>query len=733
MISKIIQYLGILLIIGFSAASTFFAIAEREIIDPSIKKKIRYATFFEDRFYDYRMLRTLDRKAYDDRIVLAAIDDESLKPENIGRWPWDRSVWGQILKKVKHFGGKIIAFDVFFSEPQKFCDQDFDSVFAEAITDFQSKPGNYIILPFKVDDYNDDAFAELPENLYNFIMDSQLPQGSDLLSTYISKTAYPIQKLLDREPGMGHIQAQEDPDGIFRHYHIVANSETLYFPSFGLLTYMLYADERPQITMNQKGQWVVETKGGKLPLNFRGESKIKWFGNAENFPTVSLWDIYNADVDDPKFHSTLKDKIIFIGSTAYGAHDFRHTPMDSQMPGIYFHMNMTHMLLEGDFYRPEEDSTFMSWTLLAGGSLIMILLMLLNNPLIDIVGMILLTGGMYVADTYFLIPQGYQNKLFFCIFSVVSIYSWSTFLHFYLTSKEKKRIKGTFSSFVSPAVVDEMLANPDLVKVGGEKKNITVFFSDVRDFTSISEKLSPEELATCLNQYMGVMTDIIFETYGTLDKYIGDAIVAFWGAPLKVENHAYQAVKAAIKMIEVLPGINDKFREQGFPEFKHGIGLNTGDCSVGNMGSDSIFQYTALGDNMNLGARLESLCKYYGVQLNISEATLLAIPEELRSEFRYRILDKVRVKGKEDAVTIYEVYHKFHDFYKDQSAHNDYMKAFDHYLAQEFQEAVDLLTPLVQAYPNDKSCKRIKEFSENFIQNPPPADWDGVYTHTTKG
>ena len=213
-----------------------------------------------------------------------------------------------------------------------------------------------------------------------------------------------------------------------------------------------------------------------------------------------------------------------------------------------------------------------------------------------------------------------------------------------------------------------MLANPDLVKVGGEKKNITVFFSDVRDFTSISEKLTPEELSSCLNQYMGVMTDIIFKTSGTLDKYIGDAIVAFWGAPLVVENHAYKAVKAAIEMIEVLPSINESFREQGFPEFKHGIGLNTGDCSVGNMGSDTIFQYTALGDSMNLGARLESLCKYYGVQLNISEFTKDAIPPELQKNLTFRILDKVRVKGKEEAVTIYEVLHPSHPFMKDSEA-----------------------------------------------------------------
>ena len=187
-------------------------------------------------------------------------------------------------------------------------------------------------------------------------------------------------------------------------------------------------------------------------------------------------------------------------------------------------------------------------------------------------------------------------------------YSWNTFLNFYLTNGEKSAIRGTFSSFVSPAVVDQMLDNPDMVKVGGERKNITVFFSDVRDFTSISEKLTPEELAHALNIYMGAMTDIIFQNQGTLDKYIGDAIVAFWALPLTLKIMLTTPVRRARKMIEKLPEVNERFKEEGLPLFKHGIGLNTGDCSVGNMGSDNIFQYTALGDNMNLGARLECPC-----------------------------------------------------------------------------------------------------------------------------
>lgn len=277
-----------------------------------------------------------------------------------------------------------------------------------------------------------------------------------------------------------------------------------------------------------------------------------------------------------------------------------------------------------------------------------------------------------------------------------------------------------------------MLAHPDQVKIGGEKKNITVFFSDVRDFTTISEKLTPEQLSHCLNRYMGVMTKILFDNYGTLDKYIGDAIVGFWGAPVEVKDHAYYAIKASLAMIEALPAINEEFERDGYPLFKFGIGLNTGDCSVGNMGSDLIFNYTALGDHMNLGARLEGLCKFYGVQLNISEFTLAALSDEQRQQFKIRMLDKVRVKGKEKAVTIYEVLHNFHPFYTDIESFEIYHTAFELYLNKQFDKAREIFNSLHEKYTEDKSCKRMLEYCQNYLENPPNVDWDGVITFTTK-
>jgi adenylate cyclase len=231
---------------------------------------------------------------------------------------------------------------------------------------------------------------------------------------------------------------------------------------------------------------------------------------------------------------------------------------------------------------------------------------------------------------------------------------------------------------------------------------------------------------------MTMMTDTLFEHKGTLDKYIGDAMVAYWGAPVELENHAYWAVKGAIQMIEQLPAINEQFKKDGFPTFKHGIGLNTGECSVGNMGSNQIFSYTALGDNMNLGARLESLCKFYGVQLNISEYTKNAIPENLQKEFKFRTLDKVRVKGKENAVTIFEVLHPTHHLANDDKALENYEVAFKMYQTQDFEGAIKILSALHTQYPEDKSFERVLHICQDFKEVPPPPGWDGTYTHKSK-
>ncbi len=738
MLFRIFQYFGISIIVTFCAISILLSTSERDYNSDGNKSFIlTYASFFEDRFYDLRMRFTIDKNKKDDRLVLAAIDDHSLN--KIGRWPWTRTKHAKVIDKLGSFGAKIIAFDVFYSEPEVACNAESpDNVLLASIKKFQSVPGRKIIIPYSVDPKDsgpideENFYKDAPDQLLNYVLDTKQASGANLQPNIVGKKVYPIPSLANSDVGLSHIEADADSDGVYRHYRLVANVDSIYFPSFALQTYQFYTGDKPVIEISSPEAAFLRTKKGIANLNYNAETKVRWLGGLDHFPVVSVYDIFNAKDGDPHMTEIFKDKIVFFASTAFGAHDLRNTPVDSALPGVVFHMNMTHMLLEGKFFVSESDSTKYSWILLTLGSALIIGTMFLGNAILDFLVVNAIIAGFLYIDTYYFIPKGYNIRLFFCILSVVMCYSWSTFLHFYQSNKEKKKIKGTFSRYLAPSIVNDLLKNPDKVRLGGEKKNITVFFSDVRDFTSISEKLTPEQLTLCLNKYMTMMTDTLFEHKGTLDKYIGDAMVAYWGAPVDLENHPYWAVKGAIQMIERLPAINEEFKRDGFPIFKHGIGLNTGECSVGNMGSNQIFSYTALGDNMNLGARLESLCKFYGVQLNISEYTKNAIPPELAREFTFRTLDKVKVKGKENALTIYEVLHPTHMLYQDTQGLERYERAFAYYLLQKFTEAAEILKPLHEKYPEDKTFERMLYICTDFSKVPPTPGWDGTYTHKSK-
>lgn len=766
MIFRWIQYIGIFLIISFSTVSIFQAFYLREIDTLGDNSSFikNYSTFFEDRFFDLRMKLTLPSSdVQDNRIVLAAIDDESLN--HIGRWPWPRFRLADLIKKLDTFGAKIIGFDVFLSEPELACkgETSNDVLLANQIRDFQKTPGKKIILPYSIgkkqlvdlkievelDEKKDkiktkadreelinrirsEYFQDPPDALYFLSMTMRSSGGIHLNENVVQKKVFPISAFTDAEADLAHIEARSDDDGVFRHYQLVANVNNIYLPSFSLLAYQHFTGDNTKIIIESFDKAHLLTQKGRINVNALGESKLRWFGGATNFPVVSVKDILDSKDDDQKMYDLFRGKIVMVGSTAFGAHDFRNTPIDQMLPGVFYHMNMVNMLLEGRYFVDDVKSNYVTWAMMAIGTILMVLIMLFNNPILDLIFVNLIVGTLFVLDVYYFIPLGYNNKLFFSMFSVLGCYSWSTFIHFYQTNKEKKKIKGTFSRYLAPSIVNDLLKNPQKLKLGGEKKVITVFFSDVRDFTTISEKLTPEQLSHALNLYMTMMTDTLFEYKGTLDKYIGDAMVAYWGAPVDLPDNAYWAVKGAIQMIEKLPAINEEFEKLGYPKFKHGIGLNTGECSVGNMGSNQIFSYTALGDNMNLGARLESLCKYYGVQLNVSEYTINSLPKDKMSEFVFRTLDKVRVKGKEKAVTIYEILHPSHTLYNATEDLISYEEGFQAYLKMDFEKAKAIFSALHEKYPEDPSSERMLHTTLEFIQNPPPADWDGTFTHKSK-
>jgi adenylate cyclase len=684
------------------------------------RSALEYTTGFENRFYDFRMRTNIDPKYKSKEIVLINIDDYSLS--KLGIFPLPRTVWADLLKKLDTYDAKVVAFDVMFPEKSPSTEKSNpDAILARAFHDFQ-KNGKRVFISYNIYEKGmlpkDQVIEQAPIEILSDLVNTQSTAPMERM--VISAFTYPIEELTASEVGLGFISMVPDPDGIFRKYQLIANIEGDYIGSLGFNAYEAWVGKKNFVKISQ-------TSGGevtgeleldsdhKLIIDEQGQTPIRFKGQEQQFPNISLYDVLEGKNDDPRMKALFAGKLVFVGSTAEGAHDLRPTPLDVKTPGVYAHINFAQMLISKYLYAPENDSLKLSIALLILGLVIFILVHRFDNALVDLLVIASMMGSSYYIDKIYFLPHGYQLKLFYCYLCFVLTYSWNTFLNFYEASKEKRQIKGTFARYVAPTVVEEMLKDPENIQVGGKRMDITCLFSDVRDFTSISEGLSAQDLANMLNTYMNAMTDIVFETMGTLDKYIGDAIVAIWGAPLPIGNHAQFAVEAAIRMTEAMPAINEEFKSKGLPYFNVGIGLNTGECSVGNMGSTRIFSYTALGDNMNLGARLEGLCKYYGAQILISQNTLDRIDTQI---VRTRPVDKVIVKGRTQAVGIYEVISKVHYMGKEPETLQFYLSGWQFFTHRNFRAALDVFSQILTSHPEDKVTKRLKLLCEKYLADP---------------
>jgi adenylate cyclase len=510
------------------------------------------------------------------------------------------------------------------------------------------------------------------------------------------------------------------------------------------MAYQAYSGDSTTLEIPSIENVNLKTKTGSLSLNFKAEAKVRWHGGERSFPDVSLWDVMQASDDDLKMKELLNGNIIFIGSTAYGAHDLRHTPIDPLMPGIYFHMNMTKMLLDGKFFRPNEDSTKLSWIILFFGTLFIIFIQFFGNPLVDLVSTVVMTVGLYLYDTYVLLPQGYDIKLFFCLLSIGMSYSWITFLHFYLANKDKAFLKSAFGSYISPELIDEMYKTGEAPSLGGDSGVRTAFFTDIQSFSTFSEQLSATQLVELLNEYLTVMTDILLEEKGTLDKYEGDAIIAFFGAPMPLEDHAERACMVAHRMQEALLVLRKKWVSEGdkWPQIVHDmrmrIGINSGEIVTGNMGSASRMNYTMMGDSVNLAARLEESAKQYGIFTQVAKDAV----ELAGDKFLWRELDTVRVVGKSVPVTSYDLL----GLKETAPTHLQelatlFKRGIEEYKAQQWDQALATFHQTLelewQRFPALKGKKTNPsevyiERCNAYKQTPPPPEWDGVWTLTSK-
>jgi|CXWL01.1.fsa_nt_gi adenylate cyclase len=448
--------------------------------------------------------------------------------------------------------------------------------------------------------------------------------------------------------------------------------------------------------------------------------RVWYTGPQDTFLTVSLTDVLSGTVPQEVF----TDSYVLVGATAPNLHDFIQTPFGS-MPGVEVHANILSNILSQKYLK--EPSTFWSLFLLAG----IVILSGLSVVYIRSFGLLILVLCAFVTalliGSITLFFRGIVAPLFYELLALLVGSSAMLVLEYITESKEKQFIRKTFHHYLPEEVVTELMKHPEKLSLGGERKEITIFFSDIRGFTTVSESLSPEELTRLMNEYLTAMTDIIMKHHGIVDKYIGDAIMAFWGAPLTNVRQVEDACAASLEMLEKLQELNIEWGKRGIASITVGMGINTGEVVVGNMGSSKRFNYTVMGDEVNFTSRLEGLTKMYHTTILVSENTMQKLSSKDSELYTFRELDTVVVKGKKEPRVIYELARKTPEI---QKVYSEFQTARSIYQAGDFKKAQQLFERLV-ADTKDGPSKTFVERSRNYAENP-PGNWDGIYHSTEK-
>lgn len=558
----------------------------------------------------------------------------------------------------------------------------------------------------------------------------------------------------------GYFNAALDPDGTVRRSHLIARTGTTFMPSIALKGFLIANNYNAQIKLRYNARIgrseidkleVINDEGEPvfdIPVDPLGRLAINYAGKAKIFPHVSLAELL-TDSDEMSYQAReydartktwiniskkvkkeafLKDKVFIVGATAIGIYDLRVTPFEENFPGAETHANVLDNLIRRDFLvtHPNEELGMLI-ALFALGIILSIALSSLS-ALPGLTLVVALLAGITLIDRFYLFGQGTVVTIVLPLTLVAVLFMVLISYKYFTEERGKKELRNTFSKYVSPSIVNEILSDPSKIELGGRKERVTIFFSDVRGFTTISEKLDPRALSDLLNEYLTPMTDLVFKHRGTLDKYMGDAIMAFFGAPIPYSDHAKHAARCALKNLEKLYELQKEFKAKGLPSIDIGIGLNTGEVSVGNMGSQTVRSYTVMGDAVNLASRLEGTNKEYGTRIIISEFTY----EDIKSDFICRELDWVRVKGKAQPVRIFELVAEQKTDVKTTELLKSYQEAYALYHSKQFARALEVFNKALNIMPEDPVTRLYIERCMGYIAVPPEGDWDGVFEMTTK-
>ena len=701
-------------------------------------------------FYDARLRLTMPN-TIDERVVIVDIDEKSLAEQ--GRWPWGRDRMAALVNQLfDHYGARLVGFDVVFAEPDVSSGiKTLDALASRELRDNSAFQGALRELRSTLD--YDARFAHALKNrkiilgyYLSSIADGQssgvlpapvLPagtfEGKPLAITRWQNFGGNLTEFQAAAAGGGHFNPLLDFDGISRRVPLLAEYNGAYYESLalGMVRALFdfppvmpgYADPTDQYAGLEWLELPIAKGILRMPVDENVATLVPYRGTQGSFTYVPATDVLNQRVNV----DTLKNRIVLVGTTAPGLMDLRATPVATAYPGVEVHANLIVGMLDGNLkHRPAYLLGADVLQILAAGLLMVFLLPILSPLKATLLGslIVVLLGSV----NFYLWHANLVMPLASALLLVALLYAFNMSWGYFVESKTKRQFTELFGQYVPPELVDEMAKNPEGYSMSGRKAELTVLFSDVRGFTTISEGLQPDQLATLMNEYLGAMTEVIRNRRGTLDKYIGDAIMAFWGAPVENSEHARQAVLTAIEMQAGMQVLNQRLMAKGWPELRIGVGVNTGTMTVGDMGSPVRKAYTVMGDAVNLGSRLEGITKQYGVGIIIGEGT----KEKLGKDFVLRELDQVRVKGKAEPVGIYEPLGLVEQV---EPAVIEQVKMWNQtlqaYRAQDWDRAEMLLLNLTRSRPNylyDLYAKRIKLYRED----PPGDDWDGVTTFATK-
>lgn len=620
------------------------------------------------------------REPVSNDVVIVAIDNKSI--QELGIWPWPRNLHGELIKKLEEGGAAAIGYDVTFSE-KGVNDEDF----------FDDISGyNNLVFP-------SEGMITLEEG--NF--------------PAFSETLQPVPEISGSHT-VGHSLFIADADGTVRRTPPFILTGSGVSPAFSLE--ILRAAGK--INFENPGKFTREIflGGEKYPLDSFGLARIFFFGPAGTFKTYSFTDILEGRVSAGEF----KGKIVLVGAEAADLHDEYFTPSSGARPisGVEIHANVVESVLQHKTLAEVEDARTIFFILLiiSAAAAFSVAYLKLRHAL----PLFFPYAAIYVIGAAAFFGRGIALPIFYPLLALVLVYGFGLAFRYLMVREEKKKLRQYFSFYVAREVVDEIVAHPEKLKLGGQTKDLTILFSDIRGFTSVSEKMDAQSLVGLLNKYLTEMSGIILKNRGVVDKFIGDAIMAFWGAPLALPNHAEVAVTTALLMLRRLKECNEEWKKLNYPEIKIGIGLNTGEVVVGNIGSEDRFDYTAIGDNVNLASRLEGLTKFYGAGIIISEAAAAAVGER----FVVRQIDHVAVKGKTQGVRIYEVL----GFAEEKESYSGVVEKFNYgfelYLKKDWAAAKKVFEEVLMENPGDGPSKVMAERLEGFMASP-PADFDGVY------